>query len=314
MCDPKNSDICTGWQKQFQLRDKMSTPYSPSGKWMQNLEWLTPEISPTQGRGTVYLHCAEGDPSNCTDSLKWSGAFGKVTNRLQQIGSDVSKVVLSGSTATALRHNWGDSLALIHVISDNKQTDEPPMLATAGWYWEKVSRPHEKALINELSSNKDFKIPHSSLMKTALKVTGNDSEMAILTVANFTKNMAGMERRQIDPSQIDPSLRGVYSQKNIDTLFARLEGFTDDPAEQYNREGSLYHFYGAMLAGSQLGLVADAGVLFDNVLLESGGIDRIKAAAGRVGAQAGRAYWNKSVYDSITGWVSGIGQVILPSR
>lgn len=313
LCDPTNSSICAKWQQQFQMRDKLSTAYKPPGRWMQNLEWLTPDVSPTNGRGVVYLHCADGNPTNCTDELKWSGPWGTTTNRLQKIANDVGKVVQSGSTETQLRHRWGDSLALIHVISDNKQTDEPPMLSGAGWYWETASRPHEKALINELSGTREFTIPHASMMKTALKVTGNDTEMAILTVANFTKNMAGIERRQIDPAQIDPTLRGVYEQKNIDSLFARLEGFTDDPNEQYNREGSIYHFYGAMLAGSQLGWVADGGVLLDNVLLESGGIDRIKAAAGRVGASTGRAYWNRSMYDNYMTWIPGIGRVI-PDR
>jgi hypothetical protein len=159
-------------------------------------------------------------------------------------------------------------------------------------YWETTSRPYEKKLIEKLTS-RGGEISHSELMSTSLEVCGQDTQLAILTLANFTKNMAAIERRQIDRSEIDPQLQDAYAQGKIDALFHRIQGFADDPSEKYNKEGAIYHFYGAMLAGSQWGNVSSPLVWLDNFLQDgSSESDRIKDAAGMMGAWCGRAFFD----------------------
>jgi hypothetical protein len=149
-------------------------------------------------------------------------------------------------------------------------------------------------------------------MKTAMSICGNDLPLAMLTLANFTKNMAAEERRQVSsqckkncteiasarvdngsqttyvPKKIDASLKSTYVPEKIDRIFQRIEGFSDSANEKYNKEGALYHFYGAMFAASRWGPVVVEIVDTDNASLRhQKRTDRIKDAAGLAGAKLG---------------------------
>jgi hypothetical protein len=152
--------------------------------------------------------------------------------------------------------------------------------------WETASRPYEAKLINELTSTSG-PISLQALTEAAVKVSGNDGQMALLTLANFTKNMAAIERRQVSPPEIDPSVRQSYDKHVIDGLFHRIQGLADTPTEKYNKEGAIYHFFGALLASSQLGQgVTQHAVSVNNFYNKLPGVsDRIEEAAGTLGAR-----------------------------
>ncbi len=109
--------------------------------------------------------------------------------------------------------------------------------------------------------------------------------------------MASIERRQVQDSQIDPSLQDVYKQKTIDSIFHRLEGFTDNPSEKYNKEGAIYHFYAGALLSSQWGPISNLIVGWGNHGKQQ--TDRIKNGAGFVGVDAGLTYWRRSRDESL---------------
>jgi hypothetical protein len=152
-------------------------------------------------------------------------------------------------------------------------------------YSETVTRPFEKELVGRLMHSTG-QITHADLMKQSLEICQNDQELALLTLANFSKNMAAIERRQVWPETISPELKDSYSEQNIDSIFARIEGFADDGKQKYNKEGAIYHFYGAMYAASRIGEAAFSMAGLENVMF---GHDRIEGAAAYQGAMVGDA-------------------------
>jgi hypothetical protein len=100
---------------------------------------------------------------------------------------------------------------------------------------------------------------------------------------------------EISAEKVDISLQSTYRPEKIDKIFQRIEGFSDSPSEKYNKEGALYHFYGAMFAASQWGTIAVDLVAGDNqALRHRQRTDRIKEAAGLAGAKLGLSAYSKS--------------------
>lgn len=282
LCDPADSQICVKMRNQDELRDHI---FARVNRY----------IDAKAADKTVYLECS--DSGDCAINSRDSNLPlpSVTTNRLMQISKDVQKVIETGNAKTTLN---GSVLSLLVSISGYNQTFDPPMLEARdknNYYWETASRPFEKGLIDELRTSTGT-ITQADLMKTALEVCGKDTQLAILTLANFTKNMAAIERRQVKEAEIDPSLRELYSEANIDAIFHRIEGFADDPNVKYNKEGAMYHFWGALLAGSQIGPVTKGLVMYDNFVLSTEAeswkaTDPIKDAAGLAGAGPGDSFW-----------------------
>src|SRR5471032_643172 len=86
----------------------------------------------------------------------------------------------------------GDLFRLRNVIA-MKHTYDAPMLTESTSYYETVTRPYESKVIKALSAN-DKPITHVEMVKTALQICSNDQMLAALVLANFTKNMAAIER------------------------------------------------------------------------------------------------------------------------
>ncbi len=249
------------------------------------------------GLHTVYLECSDAHPDDCVEGKGQTGAS-KSTAKLSAIEGSVTDIFAKGSMQTTLETGPLRQFELAQVLSGKRQSDVPPMAKSNTTYWETVTRPYEKQLVDELSGHSG-PISQADLAQAALKVAGNDNQLAIATLANFTKNMASIERRQIAPDQIDPSVQSAYTKEKIDPIFERMEGFADDPNEKYNKEGTIYHFYGAMLAASQWGGISEymvnlyndpkfAWIRRDAVgKTEPSRNDAIKNAAGLAGARIG---------------------------
>jgi hypothetical protein len=236
--------------------------------------------------GDVYLVCTDGFPSDCAQTHRDFIKSQQIT-KLHQISSDLIEVMRGGDRHTKLKTDLVDKLELVSFLSGDKQTSEPPMGLERSLYWELVTRPYEQQLVKALSSSSG-EIKQNEMMQTALKITDNDLPLAILILANFTKNMASIERRQIWPENIDPSLRATYTKQIIDPIFHRIEGLADSPTDLYNKEGALYHFYGAMFAGYLWGRSANVMVWEDNSSLkDTADDDSVKDAAGIAGAHLG---------------------------
>jgi hypothetical protein len=275
LSDPASYKIHQQMLQEDRLRDRTRAAYPA-------------DADPEQA--TVYLECS--DLGDCVPSGT-SGTAGTPPQKLSKIASDVESTMLTGSMKTSLDQSVFNEISLEHTLGEDQQTYQAPLLAgNNNGYWETVSRPYERLLIKDLAASNGT-ITNAELMKTALKVCNNDTQLAVVTVANFTKNMAGIERRQFDPAQIDPSMRASYQKSTIDSIFHRMESLTDNPRQTYNKEGAMYHFYGALLAGTQWGHIADAFVGYDNSALgEAASTDRVKNRAGSLGASAGSFYYD----------------------
>lgn len=256
---------------------------------------------------TVYLIC--NDAGSCFEQSSAyggavSGAAGQFANdgmffpdnRLAasnvsaQSGDSVVEVLKSGRNETVLPHSLLAELRLVSHLDGSSQTYDPPMLAKSTGFWNVASRGAEKTLVKNLLESRG-EISLADLSRSALSACNGDSQLALLTLANFTKNMASIERRQVKPEQIAEDLRSTYSQSSIDLLFHRIQGMgVSKDRDYYNKEGALYHYFGAMLAGSQWGRVTEELVATDNSNLrnsDKGRTDFIKDQAGLSGARDG---------------------------
>jgi hypothetical protein len=261
LCDSGNSQICQRIRQQSGLRDKLAKNFS-----------------------AALTNCADGKSVDCGVPTPYAGSI-VPTHKQMQIADQLDTILQSGKLQTSLGSGEGLIGLFEFLTGGHSPTSKAPMRADRTMYWETVSRPYEKQLVDSLT-NSNGVITNAQMMQTALNESGNDRALAILTVANFTKNMAAIERRQVSPELIAPDLRHTYTKTKIDSLFNRIEGFADDPRERYNKEGSIYHFYGAMFAASQLGEVASLGVLAYNTGKKfEGRADHIKDAASTLGAQ-----------------------------
>jgi hypothetical protein len=210
----------------------------------------------------------------------WGGL--EPTHKLQDVATSVSEQLLKANPTTSLPQDVFHLSRLLDVLGTETQSWDAPMLTKSDSYWETASRPYEKQLIEALRKTSG-EITHADLMKLALKVSNNDGPLALLTLANFTKNMAAIERRQVEPGQITPELRDSYNKADIDLIFNRIAGFADSPDEKYNKEGAIYHFYGSALAGYAVG-----GPLTRWAVESYADSDRIENYAGIAGANVGQ--------------------------
>ncbi len=145
--------------------------------------------------GAVILFCPDSDLSKCTD-VKPKAQAHYSPAKLTHIASELNKVMSSGDCHSKLRSGFHLYMQLIDVLGGACQTFKPPMLESSKSYWETVTRPCEKRLVESLSASSGS-ITHDTMMKKALSICSNDLPLAIITLANFTKNMAAIERRQI---------------------------------------------------------------------------------------------------------------------
>ncbi len=267
LCDPASNELCRKMNEQNRQRNRLQAS--------------------SQKIDGVYLVCS--DSGDCEEggnsSRQWN--ISSATHKLERITADVAQVLSSGDAKTSLKGGWSTTIPLCNHLSAWTPSYAPPMSRRETTsYWAKESRPYEKLLISQLAASRG-EITHTTLVSAALKVCRNDTLLALLTLANFTKNMAAIERRQIKPSQIEPSLKTAYDQQTIDSIFHRIEGIADNSSEKYNKEGAIYHFYAACFLASKWGPIASVGVATDNFMLAGGHAkdDRIKDAAGRLGVK-----------------------------
>ena len=168
-----------------------------------------------------------------------------------------------------------------------KNTNEPPMFDDA--YSAKVTRPYEQRLMKDLQADQG-PISHKTLVERAMYICNNDKYLATLTLANFTKNLASVERGQAPVTDNPRPDMGypfdTFSKKQSDNIFNRLERFDQNSPDKMSKTdvaGTLYHFYGGILASS-------AG-LGGGVHLENGVFgwnrDPRKREAGSLGADVG---------------------------
>jgi len=238
---------------------------------------------------TVYLDCSDDGLCHVAKGGMSDSNSGS-THTVDRIAEEVGNVLNGGSPRTSLKHSFWKNIALVNHLDGQSQTFDPPMMEHNTGYWSTKSRPYETKLIDALSKSKG-EITFGQLTQDALGICNGDKQLTILTLANFSKNMAAIERRQIKPSDIASGLKSDYTEVKIDAIFHRLEPLTDSRENQYNKEGAVYHLFGAMLAGSQWGQVAEAFVDGDNSSLSTAGpdsrTDKIKDAAGLNGAKVG---------------------------
>jgi len=254
---------------------------------------LRNELSKTNS--TVFIICADGAPADC-ESGKAGRWFSPATNKERQIAKEVSQAFEGSNPKTKL--DWGPGYVPLYnfLHGGSSPTSKASLRADRTGYWDTVTRPQEIKLVDALSKSTG-EIKHSDLVKEALKASDNDRELAMLTLANFTKSMAGIERRQIAPESIAPELKETYTQPKIDSIFNRLEGLADNPREKYNKESAVYHFYGAMWAASKIGPGSSLGVwAYNNLNLRplgyGGSSDRISDSFSKLGAQF---WWGKTL-------------------
>lgn len=253
----------------------------------------------------VYLICT--DDGACGTGEKGPRPTAKKSQALEAAASEVSVALSKGHSDSNPADLWGNlSLAL----SLTNQTYEGPMRKEATSDWETTTRPYERDLVQRLLAN-SRPISLGELTKEALDVCGNDRQKAILTLANFSKNMAAVERRQFYSSdQVAPELRSTYSNENVDNIFHRIQKLTDDPHnDYYNKEGAIYHFFGALLAGSKLGEVATSQVKNDNNQLSWLDIgrpstDAVKDQAGLEGAKIGIDFNHLDGRPTVASWLA----------
>ncbi|CAN5725092.1 hypothetical protein BH10CYA1_BH10CYA1_48590 [soil metagenome] len=169
-----------------------------------------------------------------------------------------------------------------------KNTDVPPMFDDTVES-AKVTRPYEQRLMRDLNSTKD-PISQASLVARAMQICGDDKLLTALTLANFTKNIASVERSQAPLTDIPRTNMGypfdTYSRQQSNDVFKRLERFDAGAPKQLSKEdatGALYHFYGAVLA-TAAGLGAE--VHGENAIF-GWQRDPIKREAGPLGATVG---------------------------
>ncbi len=168
-----------------------------------------------------------------------------------------------------------------------KNTNEPPMFDDA--YSAKVTRPYEQRLMKDLQADQG-PISHKTLVERAMYICNNDKYLTTLTLANFTKNIASVERGQAPVTDRPRPDMGypfdTFSKQQSDNVFNRLERFDQNSPDKMSKTdvaGTLYHFYGGILASS-------AG-LGGGVHLENGVFgwnrDPRKREAGSLGASVG---------------------------
>jgi hypothetical protein len=273
-------------------------------------------------RRTVYLNCT--DESICKEAeMGMSGAYSGPLNHIARINDEVKEALSAGRKETSLQTSYWKQLTLGKHLSSDSQTFDAPMLSRQTGYWDSVSRPYEKRLLQDLSKAEDT-LTYGQLAKHALSVCGGDTMLAVITLANFSKNLAAVERRQVNLQAIDKEMRDVYSIQNVDRLFHRLEGFADSPRQSYNKEGAIYHYFGALMAGAMWGHLASHLVGADNSGLASNGngtsrTDSIKDNAGLKGALAGLELSGYSKHEKWSTWllyeiatpIFGEGQALL---
>ncbi|MDP3509079.1 MAG: hypothetical protein Q8T09_13980 [Candidatus Melainabacteria bacterium] len=169
-----------------------------------------------------------------------------------------------------------------------KNTNEPPMFDDA--YSAKVTRPYEQKLMKDLQADQGA-ISQKTLVERAMFVCNNDKYLATLTLANFTKNIASVERGQAPVTDSPRPDMGypfdTFSKKQSDNVFNRLEKFDEGAKNKLSKvdsAGTLYHFYGGILASS-------AGLGFEvhgeNAIF-GWSRDPIKREAGSLGDQVGQ--------------------------
>ncbi|MDQ5968227.1 MAG: hypothetical protein QG625_4384 [Cyanobacteriota bacterium erpe_2018_sw_39hr_WHONDRS-SW48-000098_B_bin.30] len=254
---------------------------------------LRNELSKTNS--TVFITCADGAAADC-ESGKAGRWFSPATKKERQIANEVSQAFDGSNPKTKL--DWGPGYVPLYnfLHGGSSPTSRASLRADRTGYWDTVTRPTEIKLVDALSQSTG-EIKHKDLVKEALRASDNDRELAMLTLANFTKSMAGIERRQIAPESIAPELKETYTQPKIDSIFNRLEGLADNPNEKYNKESAVYHFYGAMWAASKIGPGSSLGVwAYNNLNLRplgyGGSSDRISESFSRLGAQF---WWGKTI-------------------
>lgn len=265
---PDNSDLAIRTRAQSAKRDELAAANPPKG---------------------VYLECSDGGTVDCT-SKENQPFFSPPTKKLIKIDGEVAEALETAPRGTKVQFP-GVSEYYNFLSGGSSPSSRAPMRADRTTNLDTITRPYERQLIAKLASTRG-QITHGEMMRDALDVCGGDRTLAILTMHNFTKGMAGIERRQIKPDEIAPEMRDAYQQSTIDSIFNRIEGMTDDPSERYNKEGAIYHYYGAMFASAEAGPVGSLGVLaYNNLSLRpfgyGGESDRIKEAASKLGAQ----YW-----------------------
>jgi hypothetical protein len=266
LCSAADSNLCRRIEKQSRLRDEKSEKES-----------------------TVYLICADGGTGGCIEPPMGGNWLSPATAKEEKIIAELDAVLRAGNPQTKMDPGPGIVSLYKFLHGGSSPTSRAPMRADRQLFWEKATRPFEIKLVESLARSTG-PLHHSEMMQTALRVCENDRQMAILTMANFTKNMAAIERRQVSPEAIAPELKATYEKTRIDALFNRIEGFADDPTEKYNKESAIYHFYGAMFAATKLGPGASLGVFaYNNLNLRplgyGGRSDRIIDSASRYGAQ-----------------------------
>ncbi len=150
MCDLSSTEECQKMRAQDRLRDSIK-----------------------ESRISAYLECSEsgdcqtGVPVNVRPVL---------TAGLKHAFDGVNEAIRSGDLNSSLSSgsNWSFELTL------EQPTSKPPMLTGSNMFWETKSRPYEKQLVQELAATSG-KITHYELMRTALKLCGNDTQLALLT-------------------------------------------------------------------------------------------------------------------------------------
>jgi len=274
LTDPVNTDTYLKITSQSQLRDRLSNTRSAVLECSDNFDGIlgSCQIPPRNSKDHVFS-TRVGDHMPA-----WP------THVESQVASDVVEKMFAGNPNTTL-NGWKLQRDIWAGLYLNKDTAGAPMRQDSQLYSETVTQPFEKQLVSRLMHGTD-KITNADLMQQSLQVCGNDRELAILTLANFSKNMAAIERRQIFPELISPTLKGVYTEPIIDSIFQRMEGLADTPSQRYNKEGAIYHFYGAMYAASQVGDAALPMAALENIMF---GHDRIEDAAAYLGTAVGEA-------------------------
>ncbi|MBC7998066.1 MAG: hypothetical protein IAF58_09000, partial [Leptolyngbya sp.] len=212
------------------------------------------------------------------------------TQKMDSIEQSMSRVFAQNrSTSTDLDMNKVNSDFLGGYLGKN--TFAAPMNDDS--YAANATRSYERLLMARLSTQ-GGSISHEKLLKEAIKACDGDEAMAVLTLANFTKNLASVERNQA--GVIDRPLNtwpeNTYQTSKAKQVFSRIEGFADNPNQRYDREGSLYHFYGAMAAEYLAGL-GGVGVTLERTVFAKN--DGIENAAGVLGVKIAQ----KAVYSEL---------------
>lgn len=263
---------------------------------------------------SIVTTAQSGDRLSFTDDNLFKSVFGQDTERVEKPTLVADIRLFEGLPANVKQHferirdgvtdsfntpfaNRTKDLNGLEVIKDltiggylGKNTTEPPMFDSA--YSAKVTIPYEQKLMKDLLADQG-PISQKELVERAMTICNNDKYLATLTLANFTKNIASVERGQAPVTDVPRPDMGypfdTFSRKQSDNVFDRLEKF-DEVASAKNKlskidaAGTLYHFYGGILASS-------AGLGFEvhgeNAIF-GWKRDPIKREAGSLGDDVGR--------------------------